>query len=117
MYVKKCLLLSAVCLVLASCANDDKKPQDIPVISKKPALMEPFRYHKDIEVAPGQTYDIVSWGRGADTVGSFAILHSDSAGRKYTTTTGDLDGHITDVYNADMDTDGNPEILIQSEGK
>jgi hypothetical protein len=36
---------------------------------------------------------------------------------KYTTTTGDLDGTITDVYNADMDTDGNPEILIQSKGK
>jgi hypothetical protein len=36
---------------------------------------------------------------------------------KYTTTTGDLDGTITDVYNADMDMDGNPEILIQSKGK
>jgi hypothetical protein len=36
---------------------------------------------------------------------------------QYTTTTGDLDGTITDVYNADMDVDGNPEILIQSKGK
>ena len=45
------------------------------------------------------------------------ILHSDSASSKYTTTTGDLDGAIVDVYNSDMDLDGNPEILIQVKGK
>jgi len=79
--------------------------------------MEPFRFHKAIEVSPGQTYDVVSWGRGSKAAGAYAILHSDSANIKYTTTTGDLDGTITDVYNADMDVDGNPEILIQSKGK
>src|SRR6185437_10592533 len=29
----------------------------------------------------------------------------------------DLDGSIVDVYNSDMDLDGNPEILIQTKGK
>jgi len=76
--------------------------------------MEPFRFHKMIEVAPGNDFDVLSWGRGSSAVGSFLILHSDSTNMKYTTTTGDLDGIIVDVYNADMDMDGNPEILIQA---
>jgi len=115
MNLKNYLLLSAVCLFAVAC-SEDKKPV-APIIDNKPAVMQPFRFHKAIEVSPGQTYDVVSWGRGSTAVGSFAILHSDSAGMKYTTTTGDLDGGISDVYNADMDMDGNPEILIQSKGK
>jgi hypothetical protein len=117
MDLRHCLFLSAVCMVLASCSSDDKKPSVNHAATNKTVLMPPFRFHKAVEVSPGQTYDVVSWGRGSTAVGSFAILHSDSAGMKYTTTTGDLDGTITDVYNADMDTDGNPEILIQSKGK
>jgi hypothetical protein len=70
-----------------------------------------------IEVSPGQDYDVLSWGRGSTKTGAFEILHSDSAAAKYTTTTGDLDGYIVDVYNSDMDLDGNPEILIQAKGK
>ncbi|TWR31261.1 hypothetical protein FPZ43_01940 [Mucilaginibacter pallidiroseus] len=114
MKFSKYIFLS-VCLLAAAC-SEDKKPAT-QATPQKPALMQPFRFHKAIEVSPGQTYDVVSWGRGSSAVGAYAILHSDSAGMKYTTTTGDLDGTITDVYNADMDTDGNPEILIQSKGK
>ncbi|MDR3693868.1 hypothetical protein [Mucilaginibacter sp.] len=76
--------------------------------------MAPFRYHKLIEVSPGQDYDILSWGRGSAKLGAFEILHSDSAAAKFSTTTGDLDGIIVDVFNTDMDLDGNPEILIQT---
>jgi len=79
--------------------------------------MDPFRYHKLIEVSPGQDYDILSWGRGSTKTGAFMILHSDSMAAKYTTTSGDLNGSIIDVYNSDMDLDGNPEILIQVKGK
>jgi hypothetical protein len=111
------LFIAAIGLFIAGCGSDDKKPAANNNAVAKPALMQPFRYHKAIEVSPGQTYDIVSWGRGSTATGSFAILHSDSAKMQYTTTTGDLDGTITEVYNADMDVDGNPEILIQSKGK
>jgi hypothetical protein len=111
------LYLSTISLLTASCGGDAKKPAANNTIAAKPPVMQPFRFHKAIEVSPGQTYDVVSWGRGSTQIGAFAILHSDSAGMKYTTTTGDLDGTITDVYNADMDLDGNPEILIQSKGK
>ncbi|MFI5159601.1 MAG: hypothetical protein ACHQF4_12095 [Sphingobacteriales bacterium] len=109
--------LAAVAL-LSACGNEATKP----VVASRPAakapvIMQPFRYHKLIEVSPGQDYDLFSWGRGASKTGAFMILHSDSAAAKYTTTTGDLDGSIIDVYNSDMDLDGNPEILIQTKGK
>lgn len=109
------LLILTACTIIAGCNNsDDKKTDSAPPVVKKPVIMQPFRYHKLIEVSPGNDFDVLSWGRGSQAVGSFLILHSDSSGMKYTTTTGDLDGSIVDVYNADMDMDGNPEILIQA---
>jgi hypothetical protein len=104
-------------VILAAACNNNEKAPVATAMPKKPVLTEPFRYHKLIEVSPGQDYDILSWGRGSSTVGSFEILHSDSVAAKYTTTTGDLTGAIVDVYNSDMDLDGNPEILIQAKGK
>ncbi|SDG47191.1 hypothetical protein SAMN05192573_103503 [Mucilaginibacter gossypii] len=102
---------------MAGCGGQETKKPAAPTAPKKPELMAPFRFHKLIEVSPGQSYDILSWGRGAEEAGSFMILHSDSSAIKYTTTTGDLDGAIIDVYNSDMDVDGNPEILIQAKSK
>jgi hypothetical protein len=108
------LFMMIIAAAFTGCSNDEKPGGVTTVISKKPVIMEPFRYHKLIEVSPGQDYDVLSWGRGSATVGSFMILHSDSAAAKYVTTTGDLTGSIVDVYNSDMDLDGNPEILIQA---
>lgn len=105
-------------MAIAGCSEEPKAPQVVTkIVTQKPDLTDPFRYHKLVEVSPGQYYDVFSWGRGSKTVGAFMILHSDSAAAKYTTTTGDLDGSIVDVYNTDMDADGNPEILIQTKGK
>lgn len=104
------------CVLIAGCSGEQKKIDNQTVV-KAPVIITPFRFHKLMEVAPGQYYDVLSWGRGATDTGSFLILHSDSAGRKFTTTTGDLNGKIVDVYNADMDVDGHPELLIQAIGK
>jgi len=103
--------------VIAGCGGNETKTAVSTTAVKKPAIMPPFRFHKMIEVSPGQSYDILSWGRGSVDAGAFMILHSDSAGIQYSTTTGDLDGSIVDVYNADMDVDGNPEILIEAKSK
>ena len=108
------------CLLDSGCAQEAGKPATVAAVpqeSQKPALMDPFRYHKLIEVSPGNDFDILSWGRGSTETGSFEILHSDSANMKYSTTTGDLDGVIVDAFNTDMDVDGNPEILIQAKTK
>lgn len=106
------------CLVLLwGCGGNDKKNASPAKKPAKPALQAPFRYHKHVEVAPGNDFDVYSWGRGAKDVGSLLILHSDSADMKYTTTTGDLEGSVVDVYNTDMDSDGNPELLVQADAK
>jgi len=99
----------------AGCSSGDK-PAAPPLAPKTPAIMPPFRFHKLIEVSPGQDYDVVSWGRGSTKTGAFAILHSDSAAANFVTTTGDLKGTIVDVFNTDMDLDGNPEIIIEAKG-
>jgi len=102
--------------IVAGCSNpSDKATIAAPTAVEAPKVLAPFRYHKTIEVAPGQSFDILSWGRGSQSVGAFEILRSDSAAMKYTTTTGDLEGSIKDVLNADMDNDGNPEIFIHTQ--
>jgi hypothetical protein len=112
------LLTGLAGLLLFGCSQDVPKNYSQPTAAPKaPELMAPFRFHKMIEVAPGQDFDIMSWGRGASTQGSLLILRSDSVSKKYSTTTGDLDGAITDVFNSDMDVDGNPEILIEAKAK
>ncbi len=102
---------------LTACSNHNSDDARVaaPVATEAPRVTAPFRYHKTVEVAPGQYYDVLSWGRGSESTGAFEILRSDSATMKYTTTTGDLDGRIVDVFNSDMDTDGNPEIFIHTQ--
>lgn len=107
-------ILIGCLIVAAGCTQNEKKVAQPPAIIKKADFVDPFRFHKLVEVSPGEDYDVLSWGRGSTSVGGYLILHSDSSGKKYTTTTGDLDGTIVDVYNSDMDLDGNPEILIQA---
>jgi hypothetical protein len=117
-------LLIACCLaVLAACNHSEPQTNNgtsagtsnaVPV---KPNLMAPFRYHKLIESSPGVYFDVLTWGRGKDSIGGYLILHSDSTGKKYTTINGDLEGTIMDVFNTDMNMDGNPEILILSKAK
>ncbi|MGI4749736.1 MAG: hypothetical protein ACRYFB_03795 [Janthinobacterium lividum] len=110
-------MIAVFMAVFSGCNPDQDKPVHMIEAPAKPVSMQPFRYHKLIEVSPGNSFDIFSWGRGTTETGSLLILESDSAAKKYTTTTGDLDGTITDVYNTDMDMDGNPEILVQAKSK
>ncbi len=114
--IKLFSLLTVV--LISSCSNDDKKQgyTNIPSVNKQ-KLTEPFRFHKAIEVKPGLTLDVLSWGRGSDSTGAYLILRSDSTHLKYKSTSGELNGRIVDVWNMDMDSDGNPELFIQAQGK
>ena len=107
----------AVAIICVACNNKPKPLAPTVHVLSKPVIMQPFTFHKLVEVSPGQDYDVLSWGRGTKDKGAFNILHSDSAAAKFTTTTGDLEGDIVDVYNSDMDLDGNPELIIQAKGK
>lgn len=117
--MKKLILLASVTMsVLTSCSSDEPLKAESSIT--KVVLPQPFRYHKSIEVTPGLTFDVLSWGRGAEHVGQYLILRSDSSDVKYSTIAEELEGDITDVWNMDLDSDGNPEIFIQvkrQEGK
>ncbi len=99
-----------------SCQSEEKAP--VVVSKEEPKkIFPPFRYHKAIEVKPGLTLDIVSWGRGSNSVGGYLVLRSDSTHMSYRSVSGELDGRIVDAWDMDLDSDGNPELYIQSKGE
>jgi hypothetical protein len=112
-------IVTIVCCLgaLASCTQNQQATQNTAAGPAKATLMAPFRYHKMIESSPGKYFDVFGWGRGKDSSGAYMILHSDSTGKQYSNTSGDLEGSIIDIYNTDMNMDGNPEILIEAKAK
>lgn len=98
--------------MISSCNTATEKKEVKP--ETRVILPEPFRAHKVVEVRPGLTFDIVSWGRGSEQSGAFLILRSDSSAIKYRSVSAELEGKITDAWNMDMDSDGNPEIFVQA---
>lgn len=113
--ISKYILFGLISTAFFACQPEDKKPVAVAPAAKK--VMDPFRYHKLIEVKPGLDFDVLSWGRGNDSVGSLLILKSDSAKQQFTTTTYDYEGKIVDVFNTDMNVNGNPEIIILTQKK
>lgn len=98
--------------VVSSCGSDGEKKEVKP--ETRVVLPDPFRAHKVVEVRPGLTFDVLSWGRGSQESGAFLILRSDSSAIHYRSVSGELEGKITDAWNMDMDSDGNPEIFVQA---
>ncbi len=113
MKIKSLYIYLPIIGLAASCANPEEK-EPVAKVQKQETMMQPFRFHKAIEVSPGLTFDVLSWGRGAKSAGELLILKSDSTEIKYSTLSEELEGTIVDVFNTDMDLDGNPEILIQT---
>jgi hypothetical protein len=110
--------ITSLCLIsfLISCGEEEEN-QTVAVKQEVKKIQEPFRFHKAIEVKPGLTLDIVSWGRGSDSIGGYLILRSDSSRLSYRSVSGELKGKVADAWNMDLDTDGNPELYIQSVGQ
>ena len=100
-------------LAASACQTSDK---DKKVESPKKTVVElpaPFRKHLKIEVGPELIFDIFSWGRGSDSTSSVLVLRSDSLKNDFTVaSTDNLDGRLQEVFNTDMDDDGNPEVLV-----
>lgn len=115
-FIKRISGATLLAVLFSHCTTEEKKPlvSNKPVVNK---IMEPFRYHKAIEVKPGLTLDIVSWGRGSNSVGGYMILRSDSTHLNYRSISGELDGKIVDAWDMDLDSDGNPELYIQAKGE
>jgi hypothetical protein len=101
--------------LLFACNNDKPaavtNPTNAKVEKEKPA--GPFPFYRDIAVKPGFNFEVVSWGKGVDSIGGYLILMSDSAKSNYKSLSNERKGIMTDVWNMDMDNDGNPEIYIE----
>ena len=116
LFVNKIAALLLGSSLLISCTNEPEVKEEPKKVEPK-RVMAPFRFHKAIEVKPGLTLDVVSWGRGSDSVGGYLVLRSDSTKMKYSSISGELDGAIVDVWDMDLDSDGNPELYIHSRGE
>lgn len=106
-----CLGLAAISLFF-SCTNDDK-PIETTKTEIAPVSKNPFPFYKSIEIKPGLNFEVVSWGKGVDTVGGYLILMSDSLKNNYRSISVERVGIISDAWNMDLDNDGDPEIYIQ----
>jgi len=72
-----------------------------------------FPFYKDIIIKPGLHYEVVSWGKGVDSIGGYLLLMSDSARNNYRSLAVERKGIITEVWNMDQDNDGNPELYVE----
>jgi len=104
------LLLIAGVLVCFACTEE--QPKEVKVEPIK-AEKNPFRFYKDIEVKPGLNFEVLSWGKGVDSIGGYQILMSDSVRSNYKSTAVERKGIMTDAWNMDLDNDGNPELYVQ----
>ncbi|HCN82225.1 MAG TPA: hypothetical protein DIT07_01205 [Sphingobacteriaceae bacterium] len=116
--VKYILIIVTLISLFGRCSSveEPQKVDTVPLVSEQ-EIPGPFHFQKDIEVKPGLIFDILNWGRGADSISAYLILRSDSLHKKFNSTSGELEGNIVDVWNMDMDSDGNPEIFIQTKDK
>jgi hypothetical protein len=97
---------------LSACNNNDK-PTSLAKNDAPPKALNPFPFYKSIEIKPGFNFEVVSWGKGIDTLGGYLLLMSDSLKNNYKSTSVERNGIITDAWNMDLDNDGNPELYIQ----
>ncbi|GAA4203402.1 hypothetical protein GCM10022289_19580 [Pedobacter jeongneungensis] len=109
-YTLQHLLLITGVLFCFACTEE--KPKETKTETVK-VEKNPFRFYKDIEVKPGLNFEILSWGKGVDSIGGYQILMSDSIRNNYRSAAVDRKGIITDAWNMDLDNDGNPELYIQ----
>lgn len=110
---KSVFAVTAVLLMLTACGNSEK-PTVVEQKVVETKVANPFPFYKSIEIKPGYYFEVVSWGKGVDSVGGFLILMSDSAKNNYKSISVEREGIITDAWNMDLDNDGNPEIYVQT---
>jgi len=114
LFVKPFLLAGGL-LFLVSCAQDTP-PKDVASgsdLTEAQQQPNPFPFYKDISVRPGLNFEVLSWGKGVDSVGGYLILMTDSAKKDFKSLSNEREGIISDAWNMDLDNDGNPEVYIE----
>jgi hypothetical protein len=111
--IKNICFLLAVSLAVFSCGEATKKTDVDKKQTTKNVLSAPFKKHLKVEVGPDVIFDVFAWGRGSDSSSSVLVLRSDSLKNDFSVaSTDNLNGHLEEVFNTDMDKDSNPEIVI-----
>jgi hypothetical protein len=102
-------------LLLASCngGSSEKLPGANAVEASAKKQPGQFSFYKNIEIRPGISFEVVSWGKGSDSIGGYLVLRSDTLRNSYKSLSNERDGIITDAWNMDLDNDGDPEIYIE----
>ncbi|TKC01493.1 hypothetical protein [Pedobacter cryotolerans] len=109
----KSLYLGLVAISFLFACTSDEKPVTTAKTEVAPVSKNPFPFYKSIEIKPGFNFEVVSWGKGIDTLGGYLILMSDSLKNNYKSISVEREGVISEAWNMDLDNDGNPEIYIQ----
>jgi hypothetical protein len=112
-FLKSAFAVVVIATTVFAC-SDSEKPVQVEQKQEEPKQANPFAFYKSIEIKPGYYFEVLSWGKGVDSVGGFLILMSDSARNNYRSISVERKGIITDAWNLDLDTDGNPEIYVQT---
>lgn len=112
-YIKIGFLALGVSISVTACTSDKKETALTLPANATVKTVNPFPFYKSIEIKPGYHFEIISWGKGVDTVGGYVLLMSDSLKNNFRSITGERKGIITDAWNMDLDNDGNPELYIQ----
>lgn len=97
---------------IVACTNDEKQTEQAKATSTV-ATVNPFPFYKAIEIKPGFNFEVLSWGKGVDSLGGYLLLMSDSIKNNYKSIAIERKGIITDAWNMDLDNDGNPELYVQ----
>lgn len=111
--IRSAFAIVAVSMMMVACTNNDN-PTTVEQKVVETKAPNPFPFYKSIEIKPGYYFEVVSWGKGVDSVGGFLILMSDSTKQNYKSIAVERQGIITDAWNMDLDNDGNPEIYVQT---
>ena len=102
-------------LLMVSCSESgsDKTAELKPAVSGTDKPSGQFPFYKNIEIRPGINFEVVSWGKGVDSIGGYLILRTDSAKNSFKSLSNEREGIITDAWNMDLDNDGDPEIYLE----
>jgi hypothetical protein len=112
-FVRQSLLFVGLLFLFACNFDSSKPPANSQNKKESTKAAGQFSFYKDLLIRPGLNFEVVSWGKGVDSVGGYLLLMSDSLRNDYRSISVERTGVIKDAWNMDMDNDGNPELYIE----
>lgn len=111
--IKGILPACMILMLLGACKNKIEAVDQQKQVATAKTQKDLFGFYKDLELKPGYHFEVLSWGKGVDSIGAYSILMSDSVRKNFRSVSAEREGILIDAWNMDMDNDGNPEIYLQ----